>query len=83
MFYPKIHVKSAILALNHALSTIKTAFPSSKVFNLFTIGYSWGASYALWLEKCLESKQNCQGASLNEAYIYKGACGLSGAYDLF
>ena len=52
-------------------------------FNLFSVGYSEGGAYALWLEKCLQSADNCQGAVLDSAYIYKGAAGLEGPYDLF
>ncbi len=44
-----MNVKSAILSLNNALDKIKPAFPTVKNLNLFSVGYSEGASYALWL----------------------------------
>ncbi len=52
--HPTCHVQSAIIALNHALEKLRAEFPSVNKFKLFTAGYSEGASYALWLEKCLE-----------------------------
>lgn len=53
LLYPQVNTKSAILCLNNAISKIKAAFPLIKNVNLFSIGYSEGASYSIWLQKCL------------------------------
>lgn len=82
MLHPGQNVKSAINALNNALDTIRDQYGSMSVLPLFTVGYSEGASYAMWFEKCVQEPDFCQGAKLNSSYIFKGTAGLSGPYDL-
>lgn len=62
--------------MNNAIDSLKSMFPSVESLDLYSVGYSEGALYALWLEKCLKSPISCQGAKLNDIYNYRGAAGL-------
>lgn len=82
MQYPTCHVKSSILALNKALRKLKAEFPAISRFRLFAAGYSEGAAYALWLERCLSRPQDCGNVKLDDAYEYQAAAAMGGPYDL-
>jgi hypothetical protein len=82
--YPKQVVACAVHALNNVYDYIKSYFPlNNGTFNVYSVGYSEGASYSIWMSKCL-SQGSCSemDINLNVNYNYRKAAGLEGAYDL-
>ena len=85
VFYPKQSVNTAIDLLNNSVDVIKSKYfiANDKKLNVYSVGYSEGGAYSIWMAKCLENKTSCpQVGKLNNLYDYKAASGLDGAYDI-
>ena len=40
VFYPEVNIKSAINVLNQIINKLKIKFPKTKIFDLYSVGYS-------------------------------------------
>ena len=82
ILYPQQNVQSAISALNDAYYSLVIQYRQN--FNLFSVGYSKGAAYSLWMGKCLSNPSACpyNTEELFSNYNFKGSVGLDGPYDL-
>lgn len=58
MLYPQENLQSAISSLNDISGDLAYLFKNQQ-FDLFSVGYSEGASYSLWLDKCLSDPSAC------------------------
>ena len=83
MTYPEVNVQSAVLVLNQIVDNITSFYQNISQLNLFSIGYSEGAAYSLWMETCITTKVCNETVSpLNKLYQLKASVGLDGPYDL-
>jgi hypothetical protein len=85
VFYPKQTVNTAVDLLNDYSDVIKKKYSldDNQKLSVYSVGYSEGGAYSIWMAKCLENKSNCpQVSDLDNLYSYKAASGLSGAYDV-
>ena len=85
VFYPKQIVQEALAALDDAYDYLTFLYPTTLTpFPLYSVGYSEGGAYSVWMAKYLQQQGCSQGCNCIDStkYMYVKTVGLEGAYDL-